>query len=142
MIWEQLETFNQQPSHKIDVSRACLFTEEKQFLHSLPSCPFELVTWKVATVPPNCYVCVNQVYYRLPSEYILQDVLVCLAKEYVLFFSGRDLIYRYPRPGKNDGNYQIVDGTCLEHLFPNQYASPQENSGSFIRCTQLVEEKM
>lgn len=52
-IWERLEAFNNKPFQKKNGSRASLFAEEKPFLRPLPPYPFELATWKKATVGPN-----------------------------------------------------------------------------------------
>ena len=49
-IWDRLYDFNHKPFQKKDGSRKVLFSEEKPFLMPLPVHPFELATWKVATV--------------------------------------------------------------------------------------------
>ena len=59
-IWERLETFNNKPFQKKNGSRASLFGEEKPFLRSLPPYPFELATWKKATVGPNYHISVER----------------------------------------------------------------------------------
>ncbi len=52
-IAERLYEFNHKPFQKKDGSRALSFEEEKSFLLPLPPRPFELATWKIATVAPS-----------------------------------------------------------------------------------------
>ena len=49
-IHEKLEAFNHNSFQKREGSWASCFAKEKLFLLSLPSTPFELAVWKVATV--------------------------------------------------------------------------------------------
>lgn len=67
-IWERLHTFNHKPFQKRDGSRATVFEEEKAFLFPLPPRPFELSTWKVATVAPNYHISVDKMNYSVPYE--------------------------------------------------------------------------
>ncbi|MBR6289892.1 MAG: IS21 family transposase, partial [Clostridia bacterium] len=55
-ILERLYEFNHKPFQKRNGSRASEFEEEKTFLRPLPPCPFELSTWKIATVGPNYHI--------------------------------------------------------------------------------------
>ena len=64
-IWDKLYEFNHKDFQKREGSRATAFENEKVFLFPLPPRPFELTTWKTATVDPNyhkkCFtmVCVS-----------------------------------------------------------------------------------
>lgn len=58
-VRERLEAFNQKPFQKREGSRSSCFADEKPFLRSLPSHPFELATWKVATVGPSYHISVE-----------------------------------------------------------------------------------
>jgi hypothetical protein len=49
-IAEKLIEFNNKPFQKKEGSRAAAFSEEKIFLLPLPPRPYELATWKIATV--------------------------------------------------------------------------------------------
>lgn len=62
-IHERLELFNTKPFQKKAGSRALIFKEEKPFLLPLPPSPFELATWKVATVGPNYHIAVENMNY-------------------------------------------------------------------------------
>ena len=69
-VWERLEVFNQKPFQKREGSRASCFAEEKPFLRSLPSHPFELATWKVATRGPLIWASVGAKTLELVHENI------------------------------------------------------------------------
>ena len=85
-IWERLEAFNNKPFQKKNGSRASLFAEEKPFLRPLPPYPFELATWKKATVGPNYHISVERMNYSVPFEYIRQKVDVRLTRATVEVF--------------------------------------------------------
>ena len=51
---------NHKPFQKREGSRASTFEVEKHFLRPLPSCSFELATWKVATVGSNYHITVER----------------------------------------------------------------------------------
>ncbi len=88
-IWERLEAFNNKPFQKKNGSRASLFAEEKPFLRPLPPYPFELATWKKATVGPNYHISVERMNYSVPFEYIRQKVDVRLTRATVeVFYNG------------------------------------------------------
>lgn len=65
-IWDRLEAFNHKPFQKREGSRASSFAEERPFLRPLPPRPFELATWKVATVGPNYHISVERMNYSVP----------------------------------------------------------------------------
>ena len=63
-IREKLTVFNSKPFQKKEGSRAELFREEQLFLLPLPSTPFELSVWKVATVQYNYHVADSTICLR------------------------------------------------------------------------------
>ncbi len=76
-IETKLEAYNHRPFQKKEGSRYSLFQEEKAYLlPPLPKTPFELATWKVATVQFNYHIAVDGMYYSVPFEYIKQKVSV------------------------------------------------------------------
>ena len=85
-IGEKLYEFNHKPFQKKDGSRAAAFEEEKPFLLPLPATPFELATWKVATVQYNYHISVDKQNYSVPYEYIKQKAEVRLMSHTVEFF--------------------------------------------------------
>jgi len=73
-IHERLHIFNDKPFQKKDGSRATMFAEERQSFLPLPKTPYELATWKVATVAFNYHIEVDDHYYSVPFEYIKRKV--------------------------------------------------------------------
>ncbi|KLU63573.1 hypothetical protein CEB3_c00610 [Peptococcaceae bacterium CEB3] len=65
VIRELLDVFNCKPFQKGDGSRASAFEDEKPFLLPLPPRPFELATWKVATVGPNYHISIGELLRSL-----------------------------------------------------------------------------
>jgi len=69
-VWDRLYGFNHKPFQKKNGSRASAFEEEKIFLLPLPGHPFELATWRIATVQYNYHISVDTQNYSCPYEYI------------------------------------------------------------------------
>lgn len=70
-------------------SRAILFADEQSFLLPLTTYPFELSTWKVATIPPGYHVVIDYQHYSVPFEYIGRKVDIRLTRHVVeIFFDG------------------------------------------------------
>ena len=71
---------------------------EKPFLQALPLRPFELATWKVATVGPNYHISVEKMNYSVPYEYIRQKVDVRITRNTVEVFFGGNRICSHILP--------------------------------------------
>ena len=133
-VWERLEAFNQKPFQKREGSRASCFTEEKPFLRSLPSHPFELATWKVATVEPNYHISVERMNYSVPFEYIKQKVDIRLTRATVEVFFGGNRICSHPRLYGRFNQYSTIQ----EHMPPDHQKYVQWNGERFIRWAGKV----
>ncbi|OPX84138.1 MAG: Integrase core domain protein [Pelotomaculum sp. PtaB.Bin104] len=96
-IREKLMVFLEKPFQKKDGSRATLFAEEKPFLLPLPSKPFELATWKIATVQYNYHISVDTQNYSVPFEYIKQKVDVRITRNVIEVFFQGNRICSHPR---------------------------------------------
>lgn len=107
-ISERLYEFNHKPFQKRDGSRAIAFEEEKAFLMPLPPTPFELSTWKIATVAPNYHITVDKMNYSVPYEYIKRKVDVRMTRNTVeIFFDGNRICSHrrlYGRPNQYSTN--------------------------------------
>jgi transposase len=82
-IMEKLAEFLHKPFQKKDGSRASLFDEEKPYLAALPSRPYELAVWKLATVQYNYHIAVNGQNYSVPFEYIRRQVEARITKNMI-----------------------------------------------------------
>ena len=114
-IKEKLHDFNGKPFQKKDGSRSILFETEKTFLLPLPVKPFELSTWKTATVQFNYHIASDGQNYSVPYEYIRQKVDVRLTRSMVeVFFDGNRICPHIRLYGPN-GQYS----TNEQHMPPN-----------------------
>lgn len=110
-IHEKLDVFNHKPFQKRPGGRSSCFGEEKLFLLPLPSQPFKLAVWKVATVQYNYHISVERTNYSVPYEYIKRQEDVRLTRTTVeIFFSGSRIASHLRLHGR-----------------PNQYSTVEEH---------------
>ena len=115
-IFEKLNEFNHKPLQKKDGSRAVVFEEEKQFMLPLPTSPYEIATWKQATVALNYHVYVDHMYYSVPFEYIRQKVDVRLTRNMVeVFFEGNRICSHKRLCGRKSQYSTITEHMPSEH---------------------------
>jgi hypothetical protein len=107
-IETKLEVYNHRPFQKKEGSRYSLFREEKAYLLPLPKTPFELATWKVATVQFNYHIAVDGMYYSVPFEYIKQKVSVKVTRSSIEIFMGQARLCSHPRLYGRKGQYSTI----------------------------------
>ncbi len=133
-ISERLYAFNHKPFQKRDGSRAIAFEEEKAFLMPLPSTPFELSSWKIATVAPNYHISVDKMNYSVPYEYIKRKVDVRMTRNTVeIFFDGNRICSHrrlYGRPNQYSTNE--------EHMPKEHQKYIQWNGDRFIKWAEKI----
>jgi len=70
-ITDKLHDFNHAPFQKREGSRAEVFEEEKQFLHPLPSIPYEIANWVYdRAINLDYHVVYNGNRYSCPYQYV------------------------------------------------------------------------
>lgn len=86
----ELDNFNASPFQKKEGSRLSIFEdEEKDFLRPLPEKPYELSTWKIATVQLNYHIQIEKMNYSVPYEYVGKKVDVKITKDNIeVYYSG------------------------------------------------------
>ena len=102
---------------------------EKPFLQALPLRPFELATWKVATVGPNYHISVEKMNYSVPYEYIRQKVDVRITRNTVEVFFGGNRICSHVRLYGRANQYSTTEA----HMPPNHRQYSQWNGERFRR---------
>jgi len=126
---QKLSEFNRKPFQKKPGNREIAFAEERPFLSPLPPKPFELSSWKIATVQLNYHIAVDKMNYSVPYEYIKYKVDVRLTKNMIeIFYNGNRItshkrLYGYP------GQYS----TIVEHMPENHREYTQWNAERFIK---------
>jgi transposase len=114
-IKEKLQAFNQKPFQKKEGSRYSIFVEEeKPFLMPLPTTPYELATWKTATVQFNYHISVDKMHYSVPYEYIKHKVDVRVTRNIVEVFYQNHRICSHPRLYGRPGQYSTVEAHMPE----------------------------
>lgn len=135
-IWERLESFNHKPFQKKEGNRALLFEEEKPFLLPLPAKPYELATWKIATVSPNYHIAIDGMNYSVPYEYIRQKVDIRLTRDAVEVFYDGNRIGSHRRLYGRKNQYSTFE----DHMPPNHQQYMQWNAERFIRWATKIGE--
>jgi transposase len=133
-IWDRLESFNHKPFQKRDGSRASVFAEEQTFLRSLPAHPYELATWKVASVGPNYHVSVERMNYSVPFEYIKQKVDVRITRSTIEVFFGGNRICSHCRLYGRFNQYSTVQ----EHMPPEHQKYIEWNGERFVHWAEKI----
>jgi len=125
----KLDEFNKKPFQKRNGCRESAFNEEQPFLIPLPDKPFELSTWKIATVQFNYHIAVDKMYYSVPYEYIKYKVDVRLTSNMLEVFYQNTRIASHRRIFGHPGQYSTV----LEHMPDNHKEVAQWNAERFIK---------
>lgn len=134
-IRSKLDTFNSQPFKKKPGSRLSTFLEEeKALLQPLPVSPYEMATWKIATVQFNYHISVEKMFYSVPYEYIRHQVDVCVTRNIIEVFFQNHRICSHPRLHGRSGQYS----TSMEHM-PDEHREYQQWNGErFIKWAEKV----
>lgn len=114
-IKNRLVEINSRPFQKREGSRLSIFLgEEKPLLLKLPSTPFELATWKIATVQFNYHISVDKMHYSVPHKYIKEKVNVRITKNIIEIFHNNTRIASHQRLYGRIGQYSTLDAHMPE----------------------------
>jgi transposase len=128
-IKQKLEEFNKKPFQKKEGCRRSVFeSEEQSTLISLPATPYELSTWKIATVQFNYHISVDKMHYSVPYEYIKNKVDVRVTKNIIEVFYKNHRIASHIRLHGYPGQYH----TLPEHMPENHKQYNEWNADRFI----------
>ncbi|MGL5649127.1 MAG: IS21 family transposase [Clostridium sp.] len=134
-IEEKLHHFNHKPFQKKPGSRYSTFMEEEKcMLLPLPSKPYELATWKIATVQFNYHISIDKMLYSVPYEYIKHKVDVRLTKNVIEVFYNARRICSHPRLYGHPGQYSTVN----EHMPENHKKYIEWDSKRFISWAENI----
>ena len=133
-IKERLYALNHKPFKKKDGCRATWFAQERASLLPLPSIPFEMSEWRVATVSFNYHIGVDEQYYSVPYEYIKRKVDVRLTRNVVEIFMEGTRICSHIRLHGRRGQYSTQEA----HMPPNHQQSLQWNGERFRKWAAKI----
>ena len=128
-IKQKLDEFHKKPFQKREGCRESAFKEEQPFLIPLPGKPFELSTWKIATVQINYHIAVDKMYYSVPYEYIKYKVDVRLTSSMAEVFYQNVRIASHRRLYGHPGQYCTV----IEHMPEKHRQYTQWNAERFLK---------
>lgn len=136
-IDEKLYEFNHKPFQKKKGSRATAFEEERPFLLPLPTAPFEMAMWKIATVQYNYHISVDKQNYSVPYEYIKQKVDVRFTGRTVEVFFEGNRIASHPRLHGRPNQYSTLE----PHMPPDHQKFLQWNGERFLHWAEQIGEQ-
>ncbi len=100
----------------------------------LPKTPFELATWKVATVQFNYHIAVDGMYYSVPFEYIKQKVSVKVTRSSIEVFMGQARLCSHPRLYGRKGQYSTIQ----IHMPPDHQKYLEWDADRFVNWSSKV----
>jgi len=128
-IREKLNSYACKPFQKKEGSRRSVFAEfDQPALRPLPAKPFEMSTWKVATVSFNYHIEVDKMYYSIPYSYIQKKVDVKTTSAVIEVYFNNTRICSHARLYGRPGQYS----TNPEHMPPNHREYVAWDSDRFI----------
>lgn len=134
-IREKLHEFNNKPFQKKEGSRRSVFLEEEKLMMlPLPAAPYELATWKIATVQFNYHISVDKMHYSVPYEYIKYKVDVRVTRNVIEVFYKNLRICSHPRLHGHPGQYSTIP----EHMPEDHQKYTQWNGDRFISWAENI----
>lgn len=129
-----LEQVNEMPLAGKDESRwSSYLAEEKDYMLSLPTTPYELSQWGKAKVQPNCHIAFQRKFYSVPFEYLGEEVDVRATRSVIEIFYQHQRIASHKRLlGKN--NY----ATIREHMPPDKLFFTDWNRDRFLSWAEKI----
>ena len=128
-IREKLNKFNAAKFQKKDGSRAILFREEElPLLAPLPASPFELASWKDATVQFNYHIPFDSMWYSVPYENIGKKLNIRVTDKTIEVFYNQSCIASHRRLYGRKGQYSTIE----EHM-PEDHQKYLEWNGDRFR---------
>jgi len=117
-VFEVLNKFNDAPFSKKEGSRKSVFIEEdKPMLKALPKTPYELVTFKLATVNNNYHIEYKGFYYSVPYRYVSKKVELRVSSKIVEIYYENLKIVEHIRLYEHKGRYSTNKAHMpVEHL--------------------------
>jgi transposase len=134
-IRRKLDEFNRRPFTKKEGSRYKLFLEEElPKLTPLPATPYELASWKQATIQYNYHISVDGMLYSVPYEYIGKKVDVRVTDSMIEVFQNNKRIASHQRLYGRKGQYS----TETEHMPADHQKYLQWNGDRFRKWAEKI----
>ena len=129
-VFRELKAFNARPFQKKEGSRYSVYTEEElPFMQPLPLFPYEVASWKVATVQLNYHVSFDKQYYSVPYAYARKKVDIRSTDTLIEIYYQGNRICSHKRLHGRMGQY----ATNPEHMPKNHQLYSEWNADRFKR---------
>ena len=133
-ILSEVDKFNSSEFKKREGSRLSVFEEEeKDYLHPLPEYPFELRSWKQATVQLTYHIQIDKMNYSVPYEYVGKRVEVKMTKSQIEVFYKGTRISSHTRLYGKKNQYS----TTMDHM-PENHQKYEWNSKRFRNWAEKI----
>lgn len=130
----EMDKFNTEPFQKRDESRMSVYMEEeKAFMRPIPETPYELSSWKTATVQLNYHIQVDKMNYSVPYEYVGKKVDVKMTKETISAYYKGTCIASHRRLYGRRNQY-----STLEIHMPENHQLFQWNASRFLNWAKSI----
>lgn len=116
-VQDKLMEFNQKPFQKKQGSRQTAFKEEEHFaLTPLPASPYEIATWRIATVQYDYHITVDKMSYSVPYDYVKYEVDIRVTRTIIeVFYKGLRIASHKKLKGKPGQSSTLTDHMPKEH---------------------------
>ena len=129
-----MDKFNTKPFQKRDGSRMSVYEEEeKDFMKSLPARPYELSSWKQATVQLNYHIHIDKMNYSVPYEYVGKKVDVKITNDAITVYYKGTAVASHKRLYGRRNQY-----STLEIHMPENHQLYQWNADRFLNWAMSV----
>ena len=130
----EMDKFNAKPFQKRDGSRISVYEEEeKDFMKPLPETPYELSSWKTATVQLNYHIQVDKMNYSVPYEYVGKKVDVKITGDTVMAYYKGTAIASHRRLYGRRNQYSTI-----EIHMPKNHQLFQWNADRFLKWAMSI----
>ena len=115
-VFDVLDKFNDAPFSKKEGSRKSVFIEDdKPVLKILPKTPYELVTFKLATVNNNYHIEYKGFYYSVPYRYVSKRVEIRASSKIIEIYYQNLKIAEHIRLYEHKGRYSTIKEHMPKH---------------------------
>lgn len=130
----EMDKFNTKPFQKRDGSRMSVYEEEeKDFMKPLPARPYELSSWKQATVQLNYHIHIDKMNYSVPYEYVGKKVDVKITNDTITVYYKGTAVASHKRLYGRRNQY-----STLEIHMPENHQLYQWNADRFLNWAKSV----
>ena len=134
-VKEALRDYNAVPFEKREGSRLEVWAEERSYLRSLPSVPYEIASWEYhRKVYPNCHATLKKNFYSVPYNFRGKYVDIRYTEKIVEIYCDHQRIASHPKfPDYVENRYR----TEASHM-PDYFNQPEMNDVRMLSWASTI----